>query len=1472
MIFLYRFILLVAVLAGGAALSAQDYGDAPSSYGLAAANTSFNERLGTQWSNDTSNPVTPAWTGDTSDDGVSTMPTWIAGTSSNSVTVDVDTDNFNQYFTMWVDLNDDGDFLDAGERFDHPSFPTDVPASYTFNNVPIPMQSYSRNGTDKIAVRFILKYDASITGPDESFGYGEVEDYLFDVLTGFTILSPATRPDGGFDVSYSETLQAVNGTGAVNWQVTGGSLPPGISLSSSGDLTGTPTAAAAGQTYNFDVTATDSSSPAETDTKNFTLHVAGLVINASANLPSATEGQAYAEALTVTHGSSPYTWAQVGGTLPAGLTLTQNGDDFELSGTPGTGAGGAAYSFDVEVSSGTVSEQKTFSIYVIGAQPAQLPFTDEFSVDKGWTLGSGQGVTWEVDACGAPYNPQYGGPEPTTDRSPTSDNRILGDNIGATYANGIVGTIWAESPAVDCAGINDVELGFWRWLNVEEPTYDHAYIEVSPDDGQTWTQVWENASTIADTGWTEQKINISSVAGNQGAVRVRFGIGPTDGSWDYAGWCIDDLVIRELPATNKLVLTDFEIDSAYSIGGDPSCYTGEQYTIDLTLDNTTANDIQVNSVDFTVTEINSTTPENVGTWTLNVAIPFTVSANTTGHVVTGTFDCTSLASSGANVTLDVRCLIEGTEQTTSKPVETDIAGRLYVDNGPPPSLEVHETSYQGPLVESGQSAAGTNRDFGDQDIDTGGTQWVNIILLNTTGVDVDVDEPVLAGADAAHFRLDTAEWTSPVMTLTTSGTGSQIFFSVRFNPHDLGQLEAQVEFTHTAPEPDTNPIVVPITGNGIGTAPELEVHEIDYQGPQVTDGQPAAGTNRDFGSVAAGASSQWVNIVLWNRFAGDTTINPLPSITGPDAADFAVDTSPMTNPHVIPGDVDFTGTIYFSVRFSPQGSSTLGTKTANVTFGHNAPNPGANPFSFEIIGEVTPPGPGIAVYELDSTGAPSTTITNGASAGGRRDFGTQSVTAGPTAYLEVEILNPGSSALTLGMPTLTGADPGEFVIETTGYSPPYSTSVAPAGVTKFRVAFDPANTGTLEATVEFTHNAVSGNSPFTFDVTGLGIPDAPNMGVFEGGAAGPTIANGDPAIGTARDFGSRDIHAGPSSPLTIHIANTGTQDLVPGTPTLEGPDADDFVLDLAGLSTNVPPQGTASFTVAFNPDSFGARSATVEFTHNDGLKTSPFVFEVAGFGDGPEIEVRLGSAAGPGFTSGDSHAFGRVELANMPSAPVTLFVVNTGNTDLVVPTPVLGGPHAGDFNLDAGGWPGTLAPNDDASFTVEFDAGQVGLKEAGISIDHNAGGPDPFVVLITGTGEDPNGVQINTASQLPDGRGGQSYSETLQASGGTAPYGWALRDGLLPPGISLGSGGELNGVLADEAGLYTFEVRVTDSAGGTNDKTFTINVTTPNLTESDGPGNSGCSNAQHGAVVWVLAALAAIAFLRSRRNRPMPRR
>src|SRR6266542_4406669 len=107
-----------------------------------------------------------------------------------------------------------------------------------------------------------------------------------------------------------------------------GALPPGLSLSSAGDITGTPTSSGS---FAFTVTATDSLSASAS--QGLTLSVSPAAIGISpGTLSPASRSVFYSALFSGSGGPGPYTFAGTSGALPAGLSLSAGGN---LFGTPG---------------------------------------------------------------------------------------------------------------------------------------------------------------------------------------------------------------------------------------------------------------------------------------------------------------------------------------------------------------------------------------------------------------------------------------------------------------------------------------------------------------------------------------------------------------------------------------------------------------------------------------------------------------------------------------------------------------------------------------------------------------------------------------------------------------------------------------------------------------------------------------------------------------------------------------------------------------------------------------------------------------------------------------------------------------------------------------------------------------------------------------------------------------------------------
>jgi len=81
--------------------------------------------------------------------------------------------------------------------------------------------------------------------------------------------------------------------------------------------------------------------------------------------------------------------------------------------------------------------------------------------------------------------------------------------------------------------------------------------------------------------------------------------------------------------------------------------------------------------------------------------------------------------------------------------------------------------------------------------------------------------------------------------------------------------------------------------------------------------------------------------------------------------------------------------------------------------------------------------------------------------------------------------------------------------------------------------------------------------------------------------------------------------------------------------------------------------------------------------------------------------------------------------------------------------------------------------------------------------------------------------RVATTFAAPSGEIDTAYTDTLTADGGTAPYTWSVKLGILPPGITLSSAGVLAGTPAT-AGNYPVTVNVTDHNGGIATRAITL--------------------------------------------------
>jgi hypothetical protein len=175
-------------------------------------------------------------------------------------------------------------------------------------------------------------------------------------------ITTTSLSSGVVGTAYSTTLQSTGGAGEITWTLTSGSLPTGLSLSTSGTISGTPTAAG---NPSFTVTATDSSIPHQTANQQLSILIqsAPLVVGTT-SLPSGTVNTLYSEPLQASGGTAPYTWTVTSGSsLPSWLSISGSGSSWKIGGTP-TAAGTSKFSLTVTDSS-TPQQSASQSLTVI---------------------------------------------------------------------------------------------------------------------------------------------------------------------------------------------------------------------------------------------------------------------------------------------------------------------------------------------------------------------------------------------------------------------------------------------------------------------------------------------------------------------------------------------------------------------------------------------------------------------------------------------------------------------------------------------------------------------------------------------------------------------------------------------------------------------------------------------------------------------------------------------------------------------------------------------------------------------------------------------------------------------------------------------------------------------------------------------------------------------------------------------------
>jgi len=200
-----------------------------------------------------------------------------------------------------------------------------------------------------------------------------------------SITTPSTLPSGTVGIPYNFGLQAQGGSLPYRWRIVAGSLPQGVSLGSTGLISGTPRSQG---TFRFTASVEDSCpSGKQVSQKTFvfpvTLICPDIVFNMPPSLPAGEEGKSYSYNIMTSGGTPPLTFSISSGSLPPGLNMSSSGI---ISGIPSTAG---TYNFTLRATDSCPAGPKTRDVnltVVIKQKPVNVNVTvspPSFKVPRG---------------------------------------------------------------------------------------------------------------------------------------------------------------------------------------------------------------------------------------------------------------------------------------------------------------------------------------------------------------------------------------------------------------------------------------------------------------------------------------------------------------------------------------------------------------------------------------------------------------------------------------------------------------------------------------------------------------------------------------------------------------------------------------------------------------------------------------------------------------------------------------------------------------------------------------------------------------------------------------------------------------------------------------------------------------------------------------------------------------------------------
>ncbi|HYG75303.1 MAG TPA: putative Ig domain-containing protein [Planctomycetota bacterium] len=1210
-------------------------------------------------------------------------------------------------------------------------------------------------------------------------------------------ISPASLAAATAGTATNQTITVSDGTTpytaltvtSFNAGTTGlaaGALTPNLGAGTV-TLSGTPSAAG---TATFTVNVTDTAGA--TASRNYSLTVNAALAIAPASLAAATAGTATNQTITVSNGTTPYTALTVTGFnagttgLAAGALTTNTGaGTVTLSGTP-SASGTASFTVNVTDTAGATASQN-YSLTVnpaISIAPASLAQA---------TAGTATSQTITVSGGTTPY---------TAITIANFSAGTTGLTAGALSPNVGAGTVVLNGTAT-AAGTATFDVNV---TDTAGATASKSYsLTVNPALSIAPASL---AAATAGTA-TNQTITVSNGTTPYTALNVTAFDGGTTG-------------------LTAAALTPNVGAGTVALSGTPTAAGTATFTVDVT---DTAGATASRNYSLTVNAALSIAPATLAAATAGTATnqTITVSNGTTPYTAltvtafnagtTGLAAAALTPNAGAGtVTLSGTPSASGTATFTVN--VTDTAGATASQNY---SLTVNPAISIAP-ASLAQATAGTAT---NQTITvSGGTVPYTVLTVvnfsaGTTGLPAAALTP---NAGAGNVVLNG--------TATAAGT---VAFDV--NVTDTAGATATQSYSLTVnPALSIAPASLAQATAGTATNQTITVSNGTTPYTSLTVTNFSAGTT----GLAAAALTP-------NLGAGTVALSGTPSASGTASFDINVtDTAGAT----LTKSYSLVVNPVLSIAPASLAAATAGSPTSQIITISN----GTSPYTSLTVTNFTAGTTGLAAGALSADAQTGTvTLSGTATAAGTATFDVNVTdTAGATLSQSYSLtVNP---ALSIAPGTLAEATAGTATNQTItisdGTTPYTSVTVTGfnAGTTGLTAGALTTNAGAGTVTLSGTPGA-SGSASFTVNVTdtagatltqgytlivnaALSVTPAVLAEATSGTATSQTLTvNGGTLPYTAVNVSG--FSAGTTGLTAADLTpDTGTGTVVlSGTPTAAGTAAFDVnVTDSAGATL------TQNFTLTVNPPVtvtpltlpggvvYSAYNQTIAITGGTG--TATFAVTTGSLPTGVSLNSTTGVLNGSPSATGTFNFTITATDSATATGQQAYTVIITAPTIVLAPATLPAGAIGSPLNAQLSAT-GGLAPYTFSIASGALPAG-VALSPAGVlSGIPTAGGT--FNVSITATdsslGTGPysstkaylltvGAPTITLApATLPFTNTGAAYSQTLTASGGTAPYTFAVTAGSLPAGLSLSAAGVISG-WATASGLATFTVTATDSSSG----------------------------------------------------------